>query len=141
MESVSDIVRRQLRLTDEGDLDGFLAGFDPDCEWQAPGAAARGRDAVRAYIEPLHRAFPTARHDYELTVAGDTAFVEGTWGGVHAGPLATPDGEIAATGKDVRFPFLGFVRVRDGRVYSLHVYFDQLAFLAQLGLVPEPAAA
>ena len=141
MESVSDIVRRNLRLTDEGDVDAFIAGFEPDCEWQAPGAILRGRDAVRAYVEPLHRALPDARHDYDLTVIGDTAFVEGTWGGTHTGPLVTPDGEIPPTGKEVRFSFLGVVRVRGGLIYSLHVYFDQLAFLTQLGLVPEPAAA
>ena len=32
-------------------------------------------------------------------------------------------------------------RTDGGRITSYHVYFDQLAFLGQLGLLPEPAAA
>jgi ketosteroid isomerase-like protein len=33
------------------------------------------------------------------------------------------------------------ITVRDGRITSHRVYYDQLAFLSQLGLVPEAAAA
>jgi hypothetical protein len=33
------------------------------------------------------------------------------------------------------------VRIRDGLLASWHTYYDQMAFLGQLGLLPEPAAS
>jgi hypothetical protein len=55
--------------------------------------------------------------------------------------LKTPDGEIPATGKTIALPFLAAVRTSEGLVTTLHVYFDQVAFMAQLGLLPRARAA
>jgi hypothetical protein len=64
----------------------------------------------------------------------------GEWIGEHTGPLTTPAGELAPTGRTVRVPFATLVRIRDGRIASARTSLDQLAFTTQLGLVPEPAA-
>jgi hypothetical protein len=55
----------------------------------------------------------------------------------------TPQGEVPATGREVALRFAVVVRgdVELGQARSVHLYFDQLEFLGQLGLIPEPAAA
>jgi predicted ester cyclase len=72
---------------------------------------------------------------------GDTAIAEGNFVGTHTGPLATPNGAVPATGRRMDLPFSDFFEVKDGKVISHRVYFDQMALMAQLGLLPEPAAA
>jgi len=48
----------------------------------------------------------------------------------------TPTGEIPPTGRHFEFPYVDILQARDGKVVSHRVYFDQVAFLAQLGLMP-----
>ncbi len=73
--------------------------------------------------------------------SGDTAISEWTTSGTHDGPLETPEGTIPATGKRVTLRGCDAMTVRDGRITSHRVYYDQLAFMTRLGLVPEGAAA
>lgn len=140
--SPRDVVIEMLRRTDEGRYDEFRAGLEPDCEWVNPMVRAHGPDEIVRALATYGEAFPERRHDLSLILeAGETVAVEGEWVARHAGPLATPDGEIPATGRTVRVPFAAVIRVTDGRVGSVHVYLDPLGFMAQLGLAPEPAAA
>jgi ketosteroid isomerase-like protein len=55
--------------------------------------------------------------------------------------METPEGTIPATGKRVTLRGCDVLTVRDGLIVSHRAYYDQLAFMAQLGLVPEGAAA
>jgi len=55
--------------------------------------------------------------------------------------LETPEGTIPATGKQATLRGCDAITVRDGRITSHRVYYDQLAFMTQLGLVPEGATA
>ena len=47
--------------------------------------------------------------------------------------MPTPDGQIPPTGNTVSFPFSCFFRVRDSRCASYHIYYDNMALMAQLG--------
>ena len=59
----------------------------------------RGRDAIEQDMVELLRAFPDASFSVgPLLQQGDTVAAEFTLRGTHLGPLAAPDGEIAATG-------------------------------------------
>ena len=63
---------------------------------------------------------------------------EWTWAGTHRGPLTLPDGtEVPATGKRAEATGAEIVRFRDGKVVEHNLYFDNLAAMAQLGLLPE----
>jgi ketosteroid isomerase-like protein len=140
--SRSDTVIEMLRCTDEGRYDEFRAGLDPHCEWVNPMVQAQGPDEIVRSLAAYGAAFPERRHELSLVLeVGATVAVEGEWIATHAGPLATPEGELPATGRTVRVPFAAVIRVPDGRVDSVHVYLDPLGFMAQLGLAPEPAAA
>lgn len=72
---------------------------------------------------------------------GDTAIDEGIYSGTNTGPLAFPDGtSIPATHRNISIHGVDFATVRDGRITSYRLYFDQLEFLNQLGLLPEELA-
>jgi ketosteroid isomerase-like protein len=62
--------------------------------------------------------------------------------GTHTGPFRLPDGrELPPTGKRVEIKGMELVRVRDGKIVLNTLYYDNLASLTQLGLVPEAAIA
>jgi predicted ester cyclase len=136
----SDLVLAMLRDSDVGDLDSFRARFAPDCEWINPMVAASGPDEIAAGIAGYRAAFPDFRHNVSLVIAdGSTVAVEGEWHGTHTGPLAGPAGELPPTGRTLRIPFAALVRTRGASVTSVRLYMDPLSFMAQLGLVAEPA--
>jgi hypothetical protein len=56
--------------------------------------------------------------------------------GTHDGVLHTPDGDVAPTGRAVELRFAS-VYVTDGdTLKSEQLFFDQMDFLGQLGLLP-----
>jgi steroid delta-isomerase-like uncharacterized protein len=95
-----------------------------------------GRDAIEQDAQEVQRAFPDARFTLTSVVeAGDTAAVEYNLSGTHRGPLATPDGEIPATGKALSNDGAVFSRFNDrGEVVEERRYYDIAGMLAQLGL-------
>lgn len=142
MGSPEELARRMLELTDRQDWAGREALLSPDCDVLTPAGAIRGRAATTAYSKPLVAAFSEAYHRVDLVATdGDVVVMEGVWLGTHTGPLATPGGELPPTGRSIVLPFAVTMRVSGDHVTSMHVYFDQLGLMAQLGLVPQAQAA
>jgi predicted ester cyclase len=84
-------------------------------------------------------AFPDAEFEFQSWVeSGDMAAAEGRYSGTHTGTLVSPQGDIPATGKSVTIEFAAVTKVRDGRVSYHHAYWDNAAFMTQLGLMPPP---
>lgn len=101
-----------------------------------------GRDNIAEYWRQMTDAVPEARYESLASFeVGDTAVDEGIFSGRNTGPLAFPDGtSVPATQKDIRMRGVDFATVQDGRITSYRLYFDQLEFLGQLGLLPEELA-
>jgi steroid delta-isomerase-like uncharacterized protein len=123
-----------------GDIDAALSVFDPDCEIVTPDGPMRGVAAQRA----LGEAFRTAAPDNQLKAlrtfeSGDTIVVEGVYTGTHTGPLVGPNGTVPATGRAFSFPYCDVLQARDGKFVSHRIYWDNVTFLGQLGLLPNPA--
>ncbi|MDX3645575.1 ester cyclase [Streptomyces sp. MB09-02B] len=106
------------------------------------GGELHGRDAIADYWQQMTDAMPEARYESLASFeVGDTAIDEGIFSGTNTGPLAFPDGtSIPATHRNVRMRGVDFATVRDGQITSYRLYFDQLDFLDQLGLLPEELA-
>jgi predicted ester cyclase len=85
----------------------------------------------------LWTAFPDMKvvSTYQV-ITGDTAVTEETYSGTHTGTMRTPNGDFPATGKRVQGRQVAVQRVKDGKVWSEHLYFDQMEFLGALGLIP-----
>jgi hypothetical protein len=143
--TAKEIFVEAMRRTDAGDIDGFVALQAPDCTWITPNAELHGRDELRAWLGPWVAGFPTERR-HELTRVDEldgTVYGLGVFHGVNTGAMETPEGTLPATGKPLAMPFAIAVDidVAAGYANSVHLYFDQLGFLGQLGLLPAPAAA
>ena len=113
--------------------------FRPDIVLVAPDAGElKGREQVAEYHRAFLQAFPDANVDVVAKhESGDTTIDEWIFHGTHTGPLSLPSGEtIPATGKRVAVRGIDVVSYADGAVASHHAYFDQVQFLAALGLMP-----
>jgi ketosteroid isomerase-like protein len=124
------------------DIDGFAEVLADDVVFSAPGGMhGAGRAGCAAFYAGWFAAFPDAHVEVQgLHVLGDVAVEEGTFTGTHDGPLESPAGTIAPTGRPVRIEYVQVLRFRAGRHVSFNLMFDRLAMLEQLGFVPAPAA-
>jgi len=96
---------------------------------------ANGADAFVDLCRGWAAAFPDSKPDFRNAVAGgDTVVLELTWTGTHTGPLATPNGEVAPTGRSINIRAVQVVEVRDGKAASTRQYFDMATMMSQLGL-------
>jgi steroid delta-isomerase-like uncharacterized protein len=138
MANTKETADRHVQAFNNKDLEGFVKNGASDIEFVIPGGITlRGREQVREYMQIFWSAFPdmNIKESYQI-IAGDTAVTESTYSGTHTGTLRTPNGDLAATGKRVQGRQVSVQRVKDGEVWSEHLYFDQMEFLGALGLVP-----
>src|SRR5690349_21823116 len=101
----------------DGDMDRAGSVFAADAVTIAPGPGRmEGLEAFRAYGEAFKRGFPDGRLVADRVVAetADVIVVEGTFSGTHTGPLPGLDGELPATGRALRLPFVDIFRARAG---------------------------
>ena len=142
MATSDDLVREVFRSIEAREDDRLRELIAPDCDFAAPGLSGRGPEPAIGWMAPFLDAFPDIRHEIGPIAERDgiVAFelhVKGT----HTAPLRSPEGEIPPTGRPLDLPAVNVWRVEDGRIAAYHIYFDQMAFLGQMGLLPEPAAA
>jgi predicted ester cyclase len=108
-----------------------------DAELVAPGGQASGRDAVIAFLGVFHEAFPDLRLELkQLVTDGPAAAAEGTIAGTHEGVLHTPSGDVGPTGRAVELRWAAVYLTDHDMLKSEHLFFDQMDFLGQLGLLP-----
>src|SRR2546425_6570934 len=144
-------VADNIRLLDAGnkalndhDVERFLSLHLPSVIQRDPQNVepTKGREAVRAGLEPMIQAFP------DFHVVRERAFGDGDWVveeghalGTHRGPLETPVGPpIPATNKSIRLPYAFIAKVEGGKFAETHLYFDVAGGIAQLRLGPPPPA-
>jgi steroid delta-isomerase-like uncharacterized protein len=98
----------------------------------------KGRDAIEQDMVELLRAFPDARFTIgPLFQDGETVAGEYTLRGTHLGPLASPDGEIPATGNSINNSGAVFSRFNaDGEVIEERRYYDAAGLIAQIEVAP-----
>jgi predicted ester cyclase len=143
MGTLLDLVNIHYRGLATHDLDLSMTVFADDVVTETPSGVLEGIEAFRAFGEGFLAAVPDMSHTMRAHwEVGDTIIVEGTYSGTHTGPLVAPDGsEIPPTGRAFSFPYVDVLVARDGRFVEHRVYWDNVAFFSQLGLMPEPATA
>ena len=102
----------------------------------------RGPDRIAEYMQQFGDSFPDLQYKYlQKHDAGNVAIDEGYLRGTHTGPLPTPAGEaIPPTGKQINVRSCDVATVEAGVITQHRIYFDQLEFLGQLGLLPSEGA-
>jgi len=121
---------------------GELMSDDVEFEDVAAGVSLRGPDGFVGYAQSWAGAFPDMRIE-TLAVFADETYAAGEFkgGGTHEGTLPTPAGDIPPTGRRFEERFVFFCDVSDGKLTAVRDYYNAMAIMTQLGLMPEPAAS
>ena len=137
MDQAIAAAERHVSAFNRHDIEEHVANETPDIRWVQPGVELQGRQAVAELQQALWTALPDARIDLiRRVVGGNTVISEEVLSGTQSGPFTTPSGTVPPTGRTVRVPFCTVQEVRDGKIAAERVYFDQMDFLGQLGLIP-----
>ena len=132
------LARRIYQLFSDDKLDDALELVTEDVEAVLVpfGQTFHGRDGFTGFMQGFKDAFPDIRISVTNQVATDDQVVsEFTARGTHTGPLQTPAGAIPPTGRTVDFIVCEVMRVKHGRIASLHNYQDATSIMRQLGLI------
>jgi predicted ester cyclase len=135
MSDARDVIHAHIAAMNDrnSDADPWAA----DAQMVAPGAQASGRDEVLGFLGVFQEAFPDLRLEIEQLVSdGAAAAAEGTLTGTHDGVLHTPGGDVPPTGRRVELRWAAVYATDGDTLKSEHLFFDQMDFLGQLGLLP-----
>lgn len=103
-----------------------------------PDRTCRGIDEIVAYFEEALAAISDWRMEQVAVVEqGENVFVRWHLTGRHTGPIQG----IEATGKPVAIDGLDHFVIRDGKIASNFVVFDQMQYARQLGLMPQEGSS
>ena len=115
--------------------------FEPSLESIDPSGTYNGIEAFLAYVQGYVTAAPDSKISLRHIVeTGDVVLCEGEFTGTNTGPLASPQGTMPATGKRFVLKFADVFEVKNDKIAKHRTYYDQMAFLGQLGLLPQPAS-
>lgn len=137
------LIEREVTLWNERDQAGWLALCDLHrLQATAPGGMhLSGQEAAEAIWDTWNDAFPDNRLATVSIHADDQGGVyEGRFVGTHSGALRGPAGDVGPTGRMVDMWFAVVHECDDGKITSMHVYYDQADLLAQLGVSAGPGA-
>jgi steroid delta-isomerase-like uncharacterized protein len=142
MEANKELLDRYVALYNAGDLDACMALYADDAVQRMHDGTFRGVDDIRERLARDLEAFADAEYVVDTFFAdGDKFADEWTFTGTNTGPLRLGGTEIPGTGKRVEIKGMEYVEVRDGKIVVDNLYYDFMAAVVQLGLVPEGAAA
>jgi steroid delta-isomerase-like uncharacterized protein len=138
MRDALEVARQYDEAFDAQDPEGRRALVAPDMEAVLPGGMTlRGPDQIHEVEKAFWEALPDGKIDVENWFsAGDTVVVEGTLTGTHRGTFRAPSAEVRASGNQVNLRFASVKQIREGKLVSERLYFDQLEFLQQIGALP-----
>lgn len=131
--SNTDLVRAAFDALNRGDVAALRQYWIDESVERFPDRTCRGADEVAAYFEEALGAI-SGFHMEVLTIAeqGEDVFVHWHLTGTHAGTIQG----IEPTGKPVAVDGMDHFVIRDGKVISNFVVFDQMQYARQLGLMP-----
>ncbi len=137
--SSSDTLRRSFEAYNTHDSEAVRRMASEDISLSRPGQSLAGREELLAAYRVDWEDFPDCRLDMTAAVSeGRRVFAEATWSATNTGSLHLPDGTVAPpTGRKVVLECAAAGEVEDGVVRRLRVYWDNLASMQQLGLIPE----
>ena len=143
MEQNRELLDRYVELYNEGDLDACMELYADDAVQRMHDGIFEGTEAIRERLGRDLIAFPDAKYVVDSYVEDDEAFAdEWTFTGTNTGPFRLPDGsEVPATGRSVEIKGMELVELRDDKIIVDNLYYDFMASVVQLGLVPQQAEA
>jgi steroid delta-isomerase-like uncharacterized protein len=136
-QQLIDAAKAPLIAFNEKDWDAVRASITSDFVYDevATHRKVQGVDQVIPLWQGWATAFPDARATFHRALPSDTTVVlELTWNGTHKGPLPTPQGPIAATGKRIEIRSCFVTEIAGDKAKLQRHYFDMATMLQQLGV-------
>jgi len=134
-----EIIRKAHEDLAAGDFEAFKAVISPEyrrhCQAMPPGLQElRGTEEFFGFIQDFMSAVPGYTDSLSNMIAdGDRVAYVSTMKGTQTGPM----GEFPATGKTFTLVNIIMQRLEGGLVAETWISWDNLAFLSQLGLMPD----
>ena len=144
MAQNASIARSTYEAWNEGDFDRFAEVLAKgELIAMGSGDLWQGAEGARQFAEMWYEGFPDGKFEFRsIAESGDTVVIELTGRGTHTGTLRSPMGDIEATGRPVELQLCDvWSFASDGTPTQVRTYFDTASMMAQLGLLPQPAAA
>jgi predicted ester cyclase len=140
MASHTDLVHRLFDRLNAHDVPGLRELWVEDGVERFPDRECRGAGDIATYFEGLFGAVP----DFHMEISGhveqgDEVFVRWRMTGTHTGHSGFQG--LDPTGKSIAIDGIDHITVREGKLASNFVVFDQMQFARQLGLLPPDGSA
>jgi len=117
-------------------LDNYIAADVKRHCAATPGIHVTSLDEFKAFLETDFASVPDSKQTINIIFGGgDKVAVHATYAGTQKGPM----GPFPPSGKQLSLPFLGILRIEDGKIAEMWVEWDNLSALMQLGHFPPPA--
>jgi steroid delta-isomerase-like uncharacterized protein len=131
--SNAELIRWTFDQLNQHDVSGLRAFWTADTVERFPDRTCRGSDEIAAYFEETFAALPDMRIEpISIVEQGDDVFAQWHMTGTHTGPVQG----IEATGKTIALDGMDHFVLRDGKVVSNFVVFDQMQYSRQIGILP-----
>jgi quinol monooxygenase YgiN/predicted ester cyclase len=143
MSTYSDLLDYYVERYNAGDLAAVMDLYADDAVQLMPDGIFKGRDEIEKRLALELNAFTEVRHSVESFLEQDDLFAdEFIFRGTHTSTVRLPDGtELPPTGLRVEIRGMELVQMRDSKIIVDNLYYDNVAVLAQLGLLPQPKPA
>lgn len=114
-------------------LDSLVAADVQRHSAATPDVTVRSLADFKAFLHADLEAVPDARQKVnQIFSNGDMVAAHVTYSGTQTGQM----GPFPPSGRPIEIPFIGILRVEDGKVSEIWVEWDNLGALAQLGYAP-----
>jgi len=137
-QSLSDAARAYVEAFNNADWEQLEAILTPDSVYDeiGTGRRAQGREEIVELFQGWKQTMPDAVGTVSSALAsGNVVALEVTWKGTMTGSW----GDTPATGRQQTTRAALFLSFRGEAVSESRQYFDSLALLQELGVMPEPA--
>jgi len=137
MLSIANVAKASVIAYNDKNWEKVRNCLTPDCLYDevATNRKTKNVNDTIALWQGWARALPDSKATFENQfVADNTVVLELTWRGTHTGPLPTPRGEIAPTGRTIELRACQVIEVSGERAKTIRQYFDMTTLLQQLGV-------
>ncbi|WP_117211464.1 ester cyclase [Allorhizocola rhizosphaerae] len=123
-------------VTETHDVNAVVNLYADDAVVVSPDGEMKGKQQITDWWKMFVEGFPDAKYEYVSKLeTGDRAADEGYYIGTHRKEIKTPTGEtVKPTGKKIKMRSVDVATVKNGKIKSHHVYYDEAEFMRQLGL-------
>jgi ketosteroid isomerase-like protein len=130
-------VRNAYAVAERKDLEGWKSMFNPDGIFIDESVKITYKDGNWDYpVKNYGTAFADMHRElYDMWSVGNTVFVRLALQGTHTGPLETPFGTIAPTGKKMDAPCVDIFELENGKIKKFDCYPEGSIILNQLGVM------